>query len=84
MALRSMACARGAEALVLERPLAKVEDHEDAPQVERPDIELVTVALLKAFHVSVGHVIHQVNLAGTQGCQTDRVLFLGLPMISSR
>src|SRR4029434_3079652 len=60
-------CRGGAYDLVLERTLTKVKNYEDTPEVESPDVVLVTVALLKALHVRVGHVIHQVNLSGEIG-----------------
>src|SRR5262249_35580966 len=67
----------GAQALVLKRPLAKVEDHEDTAEMPRPGGVFIGVALLEALHVGVGDVINQMHLASAQGGQAHRVLLLG-------
>src|SRR2546427_4473276 len=67
-----------AQALVLKWPLAEVEDHKDAAEMRLPGVVFISKALLEALHVSVGHVIDEMHLAGAQGGQADRVLYFGL------
>src|SRR5262250_1543747 len=65
------------QALVLKWPLAEVEDHKDAAEMRLPGVIFLPEALLEALDVSIGHIINQMNLAGTQGGQADRVVLLG-------
>src|SRR5215510_12003879 len=68
---------RRAQALVLKRSLTEVEDYKDSSKMQIPGVEFAPVALPEAIDISVGHVVHQVDLPSAQRRQAHRVLALG-------
>ena len=68
---------RGAQALVLEYPAPPVEDDIVAAGMPSPGVVFRAVLLHEALDIGLGHVIDELNLAGAQRRQADRVLPLG-------
>ena len=68
---------RGAQALVLEHSAPPVKDDIAAAGMPSPGVVVRAVLLHEALDIGLGHVIDELDLAGAQRRQADRVLALG-------